>query len=255
MAALYSPEDHAISTEQLWELLDIVLALTERLVIMLDGLDELDLEDCKDTAIRFSQLSKKHTTLRVIILARNNSPGIPTSLVGHPWLNLHDLNMPCIETYILGRISEVFDAGLVNTFAATKEDVSHELARKANGVFMWARLALNSLSSKSLSPIERTELLEDGHSLGRDLNGLYDRILSHDIGQSEYHDRKLAIEVLSGIVVAQRKMHHKELNIAISVGRRPGVKSPADPDGLFLYFAEHVAEVCCNLIEIDNAGI
>jgi hypothetical protein len=156
---------------EVFQCLHLLLKFISGATLLFDRVDECSDTDSFLTTIQ--QLSSD-TGVKVLLLGR---PHINVSdLSGHcnidlePWQNVND-----IKIYLQLKIGHLHRNQLLPK-GSDCDEVSITLACRAQGMFLWARLVVQHLSNKSLSPRERRDVIFDAEMLDG-IDGLYDKIL------------------------------------------------------------------------------
>lgn len=93
-----------------------------------------------------------------------------------------------------------------------KETVVETVARRANGVFLWASLVLNLVNTDINNDEPTGIVLENLNSLPQDIEGIYSRILQ---GITE-RDRVTAISIISWVLLAAEPLTLLDLQYALA---------------------------------------
>ena len=104
--------------------------MSDRLLLLLDGLDEY--EGQKWDLIRF--INDFHSAKVKICLASRGDPPFPDAFEGLPTLAMHKLNTPGIEAFAIHTLSDVF-ARSQNHNRQTFEKIAKDVAKNVNGGF------------------------------------------------------------------------------------------------------------------------
>ncbi|KAF2194066.1 hypothetical protein K469DRAFT_505827, partial [Zopfia rhizophila CBS 207.26] len=129
-----------------------------------------------------------------------------------------------------------------------KEKIVHTLARKADGMFLWVNLQLDSLCQISKS--QKAQLVEDAlTTLPQGLEGTYVRILERIEGQPPYM-RGLALNCLAWMIYARKPLNTKELQDALATNANCRSRQDIQPD-----HPKVILEACGNLLEEVNSAI
>ncbi|KAG8673789.1 hypothetical protein FPOAC1_007108 [Fusarium poae] len=136
---------HDWSVSELHDILLKVLELAmdqENLCIFIDGLDEF-VDDCGQEAImKILSNFKRFPTVKICVTSRPE-PWLKEELDTVPNLKLHDLTAPDMRKWIQGRLQQ-----FETRFASSphfSSDLVEKLLEKAGGVFLWTRLATQSV--------------------------------------------------------------------------------------------------------------
>ena len=124
-----------------------------------------------------------------------------------------------------------------------------ELASRANGMFLWARLLTNSLRSPGLSPRDRLLILEEANLL-EGLEGFYSRILSLIGRKSPPRERITTAKIFKWISGSFYPLRPSTLHTALAID--PGYAT-AD-DQYLVNYPECIARITFALVEINVDG-
>lgn len=212
--------------DDLLNLLQWLLLRYPNVVIIIDGVDE-----CSDP----NELLKYLARIDAVPVASHGS-GIPdragsfTALFQRPTVKIpplweakaqrlalsKDHNHKDIRNFLLPAITELQRSGLL----ADIEDVQQmatKAAKHANGMFLWARLLLDYLSSDALTCEDRSEAMKNMVFL-ESLESLYGAILItlQQTLQSE-KSRTTVKHIFSWLSVCFRPLEIQELRVALSI--------------------------------------
>ncbi|RMZ90014.1 hypothetical protein DV736_g2766, partial [Chaetothyriales sp. CBS 134916] len=129
-----------------------------------------------------------------------------------------------------------------------KERVIQALTKKADGMFLWVNLQLDSLCHSSKA--QRDDLVEEVlENLPEGLEDTYIRILERIENQSEYM-RGLALNCLGWMIYARRPLSIEELQDALATNSSCKCRQDLRPDSVKV-----ILEACGNLLEEANDTI
>ncbi|KDQ11712.1 hypothetical protein BOTBODRAFT_637097 [Botryobasidium botryosum FD-172 SS1] len=175
------------------------------LVVIVDALDECGTEGtCLPLVFRLVAMSKLVPWLKVIMTSRNLHH-IRTRLDKEaPIRESRDLNDETPFDDIL-RVIEHLLEGVAPNWPGNS--TVRELARRADGLFIWAKVAcafLRSAVGSSVREKRLNELLASSyaHDPARNMGALYEHALSESFAQSDDNDRVIRT-VLGAIIVAR----------------------------------------------------
>lgn len=164
-----------------------------RLYIFTDGLDEYS-GDIHELLAFFQGLSDKsgiEGRLK-ICLASRPEPVIDLVLRACPGFRMQDRNFEGIKQYVSKTV-----AGLA--FAATDEQrleqLCADIAKSAEGVFLWARFAVPEVIDSYAAGETSSELKRRLDELPSDMEGMYARIFSR-LSTNDRHEARLAFQLV-----------------------------------------------------------
>ncbi|KAF2093930.1 hypothetical protein NA57DRAFT_80935 [Rhizodiscina lignyota] len=128
------------------------------------------------------------------------------------------------------------------------EESAEEVARRANGMFLWARLYVNYLESPAVTPRERLlALTKPTHLEGIDT--LYDRILK-TLEKSNVREKAVAADVIQWLSASVYPLDTRTLHTALAI-------IPGEPTTELQYlvgFPDCIPRITCALVEITETG-
>ena len=152
---------------------DVVRKIERRFCIFVDGLDEYN--GSHVDLLQTLDVIRARTTTK-ILLASRDLPEIRSQLGARPSIQLQDYNVASMQAYVKAKIAEAeqYNIDFGKAFDAR---LQHTIIRKAEGVILWFKLAVDSVlrainAKKSSDEIE--QLVDD---LPPDLERMYERIL------------------------------------------------------------------------------
>jgi len=246
LAMMESMSSVASSVEELWELLAVVLKLCPFSTIIVDGIDEFDEDDGEWTARQFSALSMANEDSRILLLSRDSNEWLRIHLNQHPWLRLEGVNNGDIETFIASRIGGLRNRGFEPSFLIDDQQIIGHLSNRAAGMFLWARLVLDHLTSRSLSQAERTKLFWEAIHL-EGLDALYSRIVEH-ILQQRKPEREFARRIVMWILNCGQ-LRVDELKIGLAQGN-----TPLEPHHIVDDLVDIATLTCGGLVETTSCS-
>ncbi|UPX17637.1 uncharacterized protein EKO05_0007979 [Ascochyta rabiei] len=157
-----------------------------------------------------------------------------------------------IETFARGQVEKLRAGEHGKTLYVTddglKEKIVRTLATKAEGMFLWVNLQLDSLCQASKA--QRDTVVEAAlEALPRGLPDTYIRILDRIEVQTPYM-RELAINCLAWTFYARRPLSTRELRLALAINSNCKVKQDLQTDS-----PRVILEACGNLLEEANGLI
>lgn len=201
------------TTEEALEILSILLR-QHPVYLVIDGID-----DCVDIEEFLAMLARvcRTSDTRAILFS---SPGIRIPLEYQKWatdaphiLSLtSEHNTAAIESYVTDSLNRMADQGFFGI--AMDRGLIPEVAKMANGEFLWARLLLRFLKSQSLSLDERYKVLENIGSL-RGLESLYRNALGA-LERRSRAERRIIADVFRWLTFPINQLSPQALRAALS---------------------------------------
>ena len=203
--------------DTLWKLLVNFINAGLGTFLIIDGLDECD-DDFQTLILqRFHKLLSSSALLRPfkVILACRPTFAIKTTMISCP--SFLKLIMEQERETIKKDLSIAIKANVAN-FAMfynidpeMQEEISRELEEKADGNFLWATIAEDLISRKSIITNDGIEQLLN--SLPSGLPGIYNTLLkSIDLCRNQF-----ALNALKWITLAPRPMKLAEMRVALAL--------------------------------------
>ncbi|KAH7413059.1 hypothetical protein BKA64DRAFT_344230 [Cadophora sp. MPI-SDFR-AT-0126] len=231
------------STREAGDLLELCLQLPEleNSVIILDGLDECD--DLEKEMIH----SLKNITLRAsvksIVLGRSSVQGVLKNIPGLIDIEVGVFNLDDIQEYLRGELTE----SVGNDILPAKLDIEvtvGRLSRRADGMFLWARLMMVYLNSPGLLVSERLEAISDV-DMPEGLERMYERIL-RQMSRAGKTSLRLAYHVFMCLMYARRPLTMIELEDSVVSRRKGGIDEPSRK---IPNFSDNVLSICGGFVE------
>ncbi|KAG9377030.1 TPR-12 multi-domain protein [Pyrenophora tritici-repentis] len=202
----------------------------------LDGLDECD--GVTDVAIAIKGLLASAATVHVIVFSRD-VPQIRLNFGFGPIIALDGTR----TRQDIDRFSRQSVARLMLNDIAFEENVANTLAQRADGMFLWAARATESLKGAT-NPGEVSGILS---GLPAGIDAYYEKCL-WTLAHDHPYKRKLAETVLQRICCIARPLTWVELECLLSFNQET-----VEQDRLQTPFQNVVLEICAPFIKIDNA--
>ncbi|KAL9097442.1 MAG: hypothetical protein Q9165_000338 [Trypethelium subeluteriae] len=234
------------SQDDYCKMLKIAIAKYSRVYIVIDALDEYPEKDGFRTELLL-ELNKMLPNASFLITSR------PIAITEDHLSEFHPTQLDIqardddIVNYISGRLTDFKGIArrLIKDTPGLEAEVTKEIVTKACGMFLVARLHLDSLLWKS-NPRKIKEALYSLANGQEGLDLLYDDALKR-IDEQASDDAQLGNEVLLWVSLALRPLSIMELQHALAV--RPGGRV-FDTDGL--EDPDHILSVCAGLVGIDK---
>ncbi|KAJ7453109.1 hypothetical protein FB451DRAFT_1565664 [Mycena latifolia] len=213
----------------------------DRVFIIVDAIDEYP-EEQRYTLLRYlSSLTALRTTVNLMVTSR---PHINLSyVVGKPVY----LEIRAKEDDIRRYVAEILKSSRLSRHImncpSLQEEIEEKIVRRSDGMFLLAKLHIDSLRTKHSIKAVRDAL----KSMPSDLKSTYDEVVGRINRQSE-DDKKLAWRILAWVTNAKRPLRPAELREALAV--EPGAAG-LDPDNL--PDMDTILSVCAGLVVINEA--
>ncbi|KAJ7066788.1 hypothetical protein B0H15DRAFT_794335, partial [Mycena belliarum] len=227
------------SLEEIAEILQILIAQTSQVYIVVDALDEYPEQQRLALLDQLSMLLGP--TTRLMITSR-------------PHVDFHDtfpdllaVEIRATDEDILGYIDRQIHLAPrlskhVHIQPKLRDEIKSCIPSKANGMFLLAKLHIGSLSTKNTVKAVR-QALQD---LPQDLNQTYEEAMERILSQSS-DDKELALQTLTWVAYTKRPLSVAELREALAI--ELGATS-LDTDNLL--DISIVLAVCAGLIIVDE---
>ncbi|KAJ7343961.1 hypothetical protein DFH08DRAFT_701947 [Mycena albidolilacea] len=209
-----------------------------KVFILVDGLDEYP-EKQRDILLR--QLGVLGPNVNLLLTSR------PHIIIDHIIPNYETLEIRATEddirTYLDGQISKSSRLSKhVTNSPNLHEELEARVVQHSDGMFLLAKLHLDSLTEKRTVKEVRKAL----NNMAGDLDMAYDEVVDR-INQQSEGDKKLAWRTLSWIIHAKRPLRRAELREALAV--EPGA-TELDPENL--PDMDIVLSVCAGLVVVNE---
>ncbi|KAJ6574458.1 ankyrin repeat-containing domain protein [Mycena capillaripes] len=224
--------------EEVFEVLCSAITEFAKVYMVIDAVDEY-LET--ERQILFDYLVKMGPTVNVLITSR------PHIILDSSLPNANTLEIRATEV----DIRKFLDAQIqmsprlkrhVQSGDNLREEIHSKITSSVDGMFLLAKLHIESLSTKSNVKRVREAL----KSLPKTLNDSYDGVMKRIDEQNE-EDRQLAHSILTWVVNAKRPLKSREFQTALAI--EPGTNS-LDEDNIFEI--EIILSVCAGLVIVDE---
>lgn len=234
------------TTTDLWNVLYKVVEKTaSQLYWVVDGVDE-----CSNSVTvmldRIHELLTRSKASKAVVLGRPHALEA-TRVSGHSIDIDSQLIQSDLHSYISAKVEQ--NQGLQKL--GTKDIVLNTLLEKSEGMFLWAKLMVDELSSAS----SVKEVTHKIHHQPRGLQAAYRRILLQLQQDLDDFEVRLAQNLLAFIVAAGRPLTVEELNYAQALVLRTDDESStrsAIEDYLILDAIQKIRRVCGGLVDIKD---
>ncbi|KAF4498957.1 NACHT domain containing protein [Fusarium agapanthi] len=212
---------------------------TRYIHIVIDGLDECD----QATQSKVTKLMKRMvsaafssgSTICKVMLSSRSSPAITKTAKQSQIVCLSNENKhleKAIEAYALHRLS-LLELEL-SQLQVTPDDISGlscRIAKRAEGMFLWARLVLDYLANNIF--LQREEVLSAPEALPRALQQFYDKILTQITSHFDERSLERFKLILEWIAFAKRPLRKAEFRSALAFSSGNPDTSEVAPQYLF----------------------
>ncbi|KAI1416956.1 hypothetical protein F5Y13DRAFT_102746 [Hypoxylon sp. FL1857] len=169
--------------------------------IFLDGLDEICLED-RSSLIELVETLGAFPNIKVCVSSRPE-PHLLSALLKYPHLKLQDLTLNDMREYASAKIQPYVSNGQISK--DTGSDITNLLLRKAEGVFLWLRLASDSLVRGLMNNDPTDILYQRLREMPNDLYKLYDDMWSRMNEDTRLY-RETAARYFNLAIASQREV-------------------------------------------------
>lgn len=148
------------------------------ILIMLHGLDELSEKDNPRELLDIIDKWINHTKVKICVASRSENIFIGAS-ENVPSVRLQDLNEISIRKYVENEliIGTEKKFGFSEVEHRVRKDLVGKISRKADGVFIWVRIAVNDALDALIDAADWSELERRVESLSPDIEQLYQDML------------------------------------------------------------------------------
>ncbi|KAJ7443837.1 ankyrin repeat-containing domain protein [Mycena latifolia] len=228
------------SLEQIQAVLRSIISQYSEIFIVVDALDEYP-EKQRDVLLRCLWALGQNVNLMLTSRPHVNIDNV----VGNA--NIEALKIRATEDdvrqHIDGQILKPSRLSKhIQNCPSLRNEIERRIVRRSDGMFLLAKLHLDSLATKHTVKAVRDAL----DKLPSDLNNTYNEVLNRIDRQSE-DDRNLARRALSWISNAKRLLRTSELREALAVEQG---STKLDPDNLM--DIETILSVCAGLVIVDE---
>ncbi|KAH8589069.1 hypothetical protein B0O99DRAFT_692943 [Bisporella sp. PMI_857] len=197
------------SKREVGELIELCVRSIGKTYLVLDALDECD--DLPELVAKLQKVAVVQT-IRLAFFCRPTVTALAREIPNLETLTIGLSNNEDINLYLLRALEEMKAEGLMTT-KLDPEETSKTLTRRADGMFLWARLMVTYLKSPALYPAERQKAISElDHPEGLDV--MYERIL-HLIERGGKAMHRLASGSFLWLLYGERSMTPSELESAL----------------------------------------
>ncbi|PNP58999.1 hypothetical protein THARTR1_01247 [Trichoderma harzianum] len=167
-----SPGQKTASKKEIDDLMELCLHSDDNIYLVLDGLDEC--EDSRELVEKLRRLTDQETT-RLALFCRPTLTWLSKRISSLQIISIDLSNKDDIRHYLRQSLKDMKSEGLLSKSLDYKE-VAKTLTRRADGMFLWARLMVTYLNSPALYPAQRTQAISEMDN-PEGLEVMYERIL------------------------------------------------------------------------------
>ena len=203
----------SLSISDLWHLLQLGLRSIPKAYLVVDALDEMDQQVMEDFLRLLDQLGNTHPHRIKLIITSRPIPTIERTVRNLRLLDIrfsNDQVSPDILKYLHHRIDEV------SSVLQNREAIVQEILRKADGLFLYAKLTMDTISRQEAA--SEQEILKVIDRTPLSLSVIYSNLLRDHIGRTRLPDG-LSILVLQLVTHASRPLRLLEISDCIRVAR------------------------------------
>ncbi|KAF5536492.1 NACHT domain-containing protein [Fusarium napiforme] len=220
---------------------------TRYIHVVIDGLDECN----QPTQSKVTKLMKRMvsaafssgSTICKVMLSSRSSPAITKAAKQSQTVSLSNENKhleKAIEAYALHRLSLIeLELSQLQVTPDDISDLSCRIAKRAEGMFLWARLVLDYLANNMF--LQREEVLSAPEALPRALQQFYEKILTQITAHFDERSLERTKLILEWIAFAKRPLRKAEFRSALAF-------SSGNPDTDELA-PQYLFDRCSSLIE------
>jgi hypothetical protein len=227
--------------------------LPVKLAFLIDGLDEYD-GNHTEMASFLKAVAETSTNVKLLISSRP-IPACDIAFSGLPRLRLQDLTYDDIKLYVQSEIKDHYRMRTLFEFERDKAVLLMlRLIEKAEGVFLWVKLVVQSLTEGLENYDRMSDLLKRLEELPPDIEGLYRRMLQQIPPRYlQQAARLIQIVKQSTLVETHHPLHFQELTLALEgkIGYGPETISPDQLAEARRYLSSR----CRGLLEVHRSGV
>lgn len=216
------------------ELLTEILRILPLLNIIIDAIDECELEDMVGILRLLKGISRDRSSIRILLFSRGILP-VRKELGMLPSIRITANKVQSdIDQYLREAIET-----LPCTESHLKQYVYNTLSRKAAGMFLFARLGMETLQAT----LNTQDMLASLDRLPTGIYNVYGQILER-LASKPWSHQSLARRIFNWVCRTSRPLKWLELQCALSWDEERMAF-----DGIYAPSQDSVLEVCCPLVE------
>ncbi|KKP06868.1 hypothetical protein THAR02_01065 [Trichoderma harzianum] len=241
-----SPGQKTASKKEINDLMELCLHSDDNIYLVLDGLDEC--EDSRELVEKLRRLTDQPTT-RLALFCRPTLTWLSKQISSLQIISIDLSNNDDIQHYLRQSLKDMKSEGLLSKSLDYK-DVAKTLTRRADGMFLWARLMVTYLNSPALYPAQRTQAISEMDN-PEGLEVMYERILRLIEGSNKAMHR-LAGQSFLWLSYGKRPLIPAELES----GLVPFDANPNEEEAWKLpEFEDVIVRACGGLVELSPKSI
>ncbi|KAH6876586.1 hypothetical protein B0T10DRAFT_497773 [Thelonectria olida] len=249
--AMYFGSDGQLtaSPAELNELFDLCcnLPFLEDIFIILDGVDECAEMDM-ELAPKLHHLANL-THVSMALFSRPTVGPLIKKLAGLMPLTVSNSNANDIQKYVRLELEKIQKSRLLPR-GLDLQIISQKLTRRADGMFLWARLMMSYLRCRALTPTQRRNAISE-LDVPEGLEDMYERIITQ-IAEAGKPSLKLASNIFMWLLHIRRDIGPAELDDAILAIDTEDIDEDAQDMNDFV---DTVITTCGGLVEQEIAGM
>ena len=234
------------SKAEIASVLSLALQRSHNLTLVFDGVDE-----CVEPVMFLQKLYaiSEKSSCRIVLFSRPNLQLTQPFQRGRHHIHLSSTaNLRDIQQFLRPKINDLFRSNLLPP-AFSAEEVVLKISRRANSLFLWARLMVSYLQCPALSPRERKDAINTLNLL-EGLDAMYSKIIEV-ISKRLQPERRTAFRVFQWLVVTYRPLQLTELRAALAVRLQKPTSIEMD---YIVDFAHSLVTICGALVELHEDG-
>jgi hypothetical protein len=237
-----------VTIKEAADLLELCLQLTEfeGMTLVLDGLDECS--DASRELMPFIKRVSSQNKIRLILLGRSTVRGYLKGISSFEDLPIGDSNFHDIRAYLEDELETYINEELLPKKLDIKA-TAEKLSRRADGMFLWARLMMTYLALPSLLMSERVEAIRE-IDMPEGLEIMYERILIQ-IYKASRASFNVAAHVFTCLLYGNRSLKERELEDSVVSRKRGGID---EQSRRFSNFVDTILLVCGGFVERSQQG-
>ncbi|KAK4169607.1 hypothetical protein QBC43DRAFT_308040 [Cladorrhinum sp. PSN259] len=233
------------SREEAAELAELTMKCVDGVYIVIDALDECD--SCDELLHKFRRIGEIQG-VRLAMFSRHTVTDLPKQIKGVVSLAIGLRNETDIKSYLHNGVAALQRKKLLS-INTNVDETAETLTKRADGMFLWARLLITYLNSPALYPAERQQAINKvGTPEG--LQAMFERIIAL-IERSDMAMRRTARQSFLWLLFSERQMLPDELESALI----PAEASGDAEDWKIPDFENTVIRACAGFVERDSREV
>ena len=244
---LYGQGYRTPTAEELISLLQTVIKLFNRVVLVIDGLDECQSVDQRAVISISKELLRLQSPVVKLFITSRDDADLTRHLDGYPRVRISEGAVGSdIKAFVQHEVRSRLSSGdMPPTDAVLEKEIIATLTEKSQGSFLWVRFQLEELGG-ALTDHDKRQVLKN---LPTDLGETYDRILKKSLSSGARASRSKWIKrIFSWLIVSKRPLLIDELLEAVAI--EPG-DTTRDKDKI-PKCSSTLIQFCGGLVNIDQ---